>query len=279
MATKPSFFKGFIEPESAATAENPPEYRYNHVKETPRGHTFEMDDTPDRERVRLAHRSGTFIEMHPNGDEVHKVFGDGYEITIKDKNVLVKGTCNITVEGDVNMHIMGDKIEQIDGNLEQHIKGNLTQVIGGMASVVSQGDMSIKAGAFATGALTLGAGDVLNLDCDLSVDGEITATKMTSKTRVDAGTGMSAGALGFVTVTGGIAVGIPVAVPQNIICSTNITAVAGTVNAGTSVNAPTGNFGYMDAIFMTDLVNTTIFNTHNHIAPHGPTSSSLIKML
>jgi hypothetical protein len=47
-----------------------------------------MDDTPTRERIRLQHgKSLTFIEMHPNGDQVHKVFGDDYEITIKNKDI------------------------------------------------------------------------------------------------------------------------------------------------------------------------------------------------
>lgn len=279
MEKKPSFYTGFFEPESAANADTQPEYRYNHVTETPRGHQFEMDDTPERERIRLSHRSGTFIEMHPNGDEVHKVYGDGYEIVVKDKNVIIKGTCNITIEGDCNMHILGDKIETIEGNLEQQIKGNMTQSIGGLSSITSQGDMSIRAGASAIGSLSLGAGDHLSLNCDLSVDGEITATKITSTTRVDAGTGMSAGPLGFVTTTGGVAVGVPVAVPQQILCSTNIIAVGGTVSAGTSVIAPLGTFSLMNSVIMSDQVNSNMYNAHIHIAPFGPTSPPLTRFI
>jgi hypothetical protein len=61
-------------------------YPYNDAKQTESGHLFEMDDTPTRERIRLQHgKSLTFIEMQPNGDQVHKVFGDDYEITIKNK--------------------------------------------------------------------------------------------------------------------------------------------------------------------------------------------------
>jgi hypothetical protein len=50
-----------------------------------------MDDTPTRERVRIQHgKSKNFIEMHPNGDQVVKVFGDNYEIIAKNNNVLIK---------------------------------------------------------------------------------------------------------------------------------------------------------------------------------------------
>ena len=59
----------WTEPESAANTDYQPVYPYNNITQTEAGHTFELDDTPTRERVRLQHRSGTFIEMHPNGDE------------------------------------------------------------------------------------------------------------------------------------------------------------------------------------------------------------------
>jgi hypothetical protein len=278
MSEKPSFYRGFFEPESAANTDYQPEYRYNTVTQTPRGHSFEMDDTPGRERVRLSHRSGTFIEMHPNGDEVHKVFGDGYEITIKDKNVLVKGTCNITIEGDCNMHIMGDKVETIDGNLEQHVKGNFTQVVEKTTSITSQGDMEITAGVSALGTLQISTGDYVSIGGDLSVKGEIVATKITSTTRVDAATGMSAGPLGFVTLTGGIAVGFPIATPTQILCSTNIYAGA-TINAGAAMNSPTGNFGLMSAIMMTDEVNTSIYDFHIHPTSRGPSGPPTPKMV
>jgi hypothetical protein len=268
----PSFYSGFFEPESAANTDYQPEYRYNHVTQTPRGHSFEMDDTPTRERVRLSHRSNTFIEMHPNGDEVHKIYGDGYEIVVQNKNVLVKGTCNITVEGDCNMHVLGDLIEQVEGNVEQHIKGNYTQIVEGLSSITSQGDMHISAGGFATGTLTISTGDSVYLDCDLVADGEIIAQKIYSRGRVDAFTGMSAGAQGFVTLTGGVSVGFPAAVPFQIVCTTNMFAGA-TITAGASMTSPSADFGVMNAILMTDEVNKNIYNSHIHISPKGPTGT------
>ena len=99
--TPPANYRGFFEPESAANTVNQPTYPYNNVKQTRSGHMFEMDDTKGRERVRLQHRTGTFIEMHPDGSEVHKVFGDGYEITVKDKHVQILGKCIVEIVGDV----------------------------------------------------------------------------------------------------------------------------------------------------------------------------------
>ena len=80
----------WAEPESPFNPDEKPVYPHNKVWETESGHSFEMDDTKDRERIRLQHRSKTFIEMHPDGSEVHKIYGNGYEIVLENKNVLIK---------------------------------------------------------------------------------------------------------------------------------------------------------------------------------------------
>ena len=75
-------------------------YPYNNVTRTASGHIMEFDDTPEGERIRLQHRTTTYTEMRANGDQVVSIVGDGYEIIVGNKNVLVKGHCSITIEGD-----------------------------------------------------------------------------------------------------------------------------------------------------------------------------------
>jgi hypothetical protein len=284
MADQPSFFKGWTEPESAANTDYPPDYPYNQVMQSASGHLFEMDDSRGRERVRLTHRTGTFIEMHPNGDEVHKVYGNNYVITVRNNNVLIQGDCSVTIEGDAYINVKGDKVEQVDGNYELYVKGNFTQVIEQTANMTVKNDLKILSGAsFGGGAMTLAAADGVYVESDFNVSGEIVAQKIYSKGRVDAGTGMSAGYLGFVTGTGGISVGFPtpatpVAVPGQIFCIGNITA-AMTINAWIAMNAPLGNFGIMDAILMTDLINTSIYDVHIHPTPRGLSGPPLLPMI
>jgi hypothetical protein len=53
------------------------------------------------------------------------------------------------------------------------------------------------------------------------------------------------------------------------------------VNAGVAMNSPLSNFGNMFAIMMTDVVNTTIYDTHTHLGVMnggGMTGSSTIQM-
>jgi hypothetical protein len=284
MTTKPDFFSGWVEPQSAANTEYQPIYPYNNATITESGHSFELDDTPKRERIRLTHRTGTFIEMHPNGDEVHKVFGDGYEITIKDKNVLIQGKCNIEILGDANIHVQGDKIEQIDGNYELRVKGTYTQVIDQALNIASGSFIDIKTGPNISGSLTLTVGDCVYFDGDLNVNGEVTAKKITSSGRIDALEGVSAGKLGFVSLEGGLSIGVPIAIPQQIICSGTIQAGVGIsslgyVNAAVNVAAPTGEFGIMTSVLMGDVINSGIYNIHTHPAPKGVTGTPFSPML
>jgi len=283
---KPDAFWGWNEPESAANTDYQPKYPYNNVTQTRSGHMFELDDTKGRERVRLQHRANTFIEMHPNGDEVHKIFGDGYTITLGDHNISIgvddgnlAKKLNITVFGDINMQVMGNKIENIEGDVTQHIKGNFTQVVEGYSDVTAQVGMTLTTGA-GPGGLHIKSGSV-NTDGNLRVRGQIMAGNIYSDNRVDTSPlgGISAGKDGFVTMLGGVAVGFPIPVPGNIICVGTINAGL-LINAGVSVNAPIGNFGLMSAGLMTDLVNTTIFDVHAHIGNKGfPTSSPLSPMI
>lgn len=261
---------GWLEPESEANIdETQPDYPYNHVMATDSGHSFEMDDTPGRERIRLQHRSGTFNEIHSDGTEVHKILGDGYEIVAKDKNVLVRGRCSITVMGDATFVVKGDKYEKIEGNYDQEILGNFTQIVRGKTNMTSDKDVNISANPNLLGRVSITSGGEVFINSDLVVDGLITADQITSEGRIDAGTGVSAGLLGFVSLTGGLSIGVPIAVPGSIICSGGILS--------TTITSTVASFGTSKSLFHSDLVNTVIFNAHRHIAPKGTTSGPLIR--
>lgn len=243
----------WTEPESVANKDNPPKYPYNNITQTESGHTFELDDTPSRERVRLQHRSGSFIEMHPNGDEVHKVYGTGYEIHIKGKNVLVKGVCNITIEGDCNMQVAGDFNHRVDGNYNLTVGKEYHVRVAGEARLETDDDMSLQAGTDYSGSIYMGAPDNVYVNSDVAVAGAINADLITSTTRVDAGTGVSAGLLGVYST--------------------------GPITSLVSVQSPLATFGFSKAILATDTINKNIYGFHIHPCPKGVTGTPIIKQI
>lgn len=272
---KPDFVAAWTEPESAATVDNPPVYPYNNITQTMGGHSFEMDDTPTRERIRLQHRLGTFLEMHPNGDQVHKIVRDGYTITLGDHNIAIgiddgnnAKKLNITVYGDVNMHVTGDKHEMIDGNFTQHIKGNYSQTINGITTITGLSDFRVLAGSTKLHTMKIESPNI-KLKSNLDVSGSIVAQLITSKTRVDAGTGVSAGPAGFVTLLGGLSIGIPKVVNLEINCVGPITSYA-------SMSAPVMSSITNGSVIGSDIVNRLLRSLHIHPAPNGATGTESV---
>ena len=281
MANTPTSPEGqytWAEPESPFNPDNQPVYPHNKVWETESGHSFEMDDTKDRERIRLQHRSKTFIEMHPDGSEVHKIYGDGYEIVIGNKNVLIKGHCSVTIEGDSVVHVKGDKIEKIEGNLYQEISGEMVTNVKGKTSFLSNGDMTLGVGDPTSGILKFRTADATYIEGDLSVTGSITSLALTTDTKVNAGTGVTAGHLGFVTETGGVSVGIPVSSPIGVINCLSYINVGMSLNAGLSVNAPFINGFMVRDVSGTMMGMRTVYNSHIHPAPRGMTGTPIATM-
>jgi hypothetical protein len=102
---------GWSEPASPYAAQ----YPYNKATQTESGHLWELDDTPGAERIHIFHRSGSFIEWHPDGTVVYKNMRDGYMLTMADQNVKVVGRCNIFVGGNTTLYSKGDIDIQTEG--------------------------------------------------------------------------------------------------------------------------------------------------------------------
>lgn len=96
-------------------------YPYNQVLESESGHAFEMDDTPNQERINLSHRTGSYTEFYPSGSRAQKIVKNNYEIVLNDEFVFIKGKCNITVGGDANIIVNGKTILDTD-DMEVSVK-------------------------------------------------------------------------------------------------------------------------------------------------------------
>ena len=69
------------------------EYPHNKVIQTTSGHVIEIDDTPNHQRIHIHHKSGSFIEFHPDGSLVVKTkntyIDAGENANLKATNVRV----------------------------------------------------------------------------------------------------------------------------------------------------------------------------------------------
>ena len=115
-------------------------YPFNHVQESESGHIFEIDDTPDNERLYKEHMSGTFEEIHPQGTRVVKVVYDDYEIVARNKKVVINasksigGALDLSVYGSVRQFVTGDYTLDIGGNFIRRVgKSEIVKIGSGTA--------------------------------------------------------------------------------------------------------------------------------------------------
>lgn len=93
-------------------------YPYNKVHTTKSGHVIEIDDSPAAERIHIYHRSGSYVELVPDGSIVTKSTKHNYSITQKDNFLHVEGDLKITVKGNVTL--------DVDGSMTSKIKDSFT---------------------------------------------------------------------------------------------------------------------------------------------------------
>jgi hypothetical protein len=121
------------------------QYPHNHVYESESGHTIEIDDTPDAERLHRYHRVGTFEEIHPNGDRVQKVVRDNYTIIMKDDYVHIDGEANVTIDKGCKIFVNAD---EESGNLDVHVGSganlNIEVNKGNINAKIGSGDMNVE---------------------------------------------------------------------------------------------------------------------------------------
>lgn len=112
-------------------------YPHNKVFATSSGHIFEIDDTPGYERIHVYHKSGTFVEMYPDGSMVTKVKGGNTLVVNNDDNTIVLGSRNLSVDGDSNTTISGNLRLVVNGNVDTTVYGDVTMDVTGNTKITS----------------------------------------------------------------------------------------------------------------------------------------------
>lgn len=139
--------EGIKEPGSPYNAQ----YPHNKVMVTTSGHIIEIDDTPGAERFHIYHKSGTYYEVHPNGQTVYRHQGDVYFIT----------------NGKMQQITNGSYKHVVSGNYEVIVGGNMTYKVSGSVNIQSGATMNLKSGASmglqASGNMTGKSGGQLKL--------------------------------------------------------------------------------------------------------------------
>lgn len=98
------------------------EYPLNRVIQSRKGHTIELDDTDDGERIRIRHgTNNAYVEIAPSG-----------AITISTSNNVI-----VAAGGTADIHARGEALIKADGNIKMNSDKNI--------ELTSQGDIVLSA--------------------------------------------------------------------------------------------------------------------------------------
>ena len=99
------------------------QYPYNYSQVTRAGHEIHLDDTPGNERVRIAHKSGSYTEVSEAGRKV--------EVVSANESKTVKQSTTITIEKNGDIKIGGAARIVVGGDAHLEVKGDVNHVVGG----------------------------------------------------------------------------------------------------------------------------------------------------
>lgn len=122
-------------------------YPLNKVHETESGHVIEIDDTVTGERIKVKHTSGSYIEMHPNGDVVTHVVGNNYLVVEGECDIGVKGDANLTIEKNADVKVQGEASVVVNKNASVFVEKNLAVFGGESVAIASHGNVSVSSQA------------------------------------------------------------------------------------------------------------------------------------
>ena len=110
------------------------EYPRNHAYESESGHILEFDDTIGMERINIEHKSGSFIELHRNGDIRVRSLASKWESAVG---------WNLFVEKDVNVVVGGNLYASVAGDTDISCDKNIKLTAGKDLAIEAVGDISI----------------------------------------------------------------------------------------------------------------------------------------
>lgn len=135
-------------------------YPYNKVMITESGHEIHFDDTVGAERIRIAHKSGTYTEISANGKMVSYVVGHaqnyhkgGFTMTVDEMGDIkieghgrigIGGGSHLEVTGDADIVVGGHAHTVVGGNMKAAVAGNMYAGVNGDSNMNIAGSLNMK---------------------------------------------------------------------------------------------------------------------------------------
>ena len=111
-------------PEDARKAKGAGKYPNYYMNRSRSGHVFMMDDSKGAESVTLQHRSGSMLQMLPDGKVNMTTQNGKYEIVFGENRIRITGANDITVNGSASLRVDGDYNVTVARNMNVTVEGD-----------------------------------------------------------------------------------------------------------------------------------------------------------
>ena len=116
------------------------QYPHSRTNVTKSGHVIQYNDTPGGERVLVKHRTGSAVDMLPNGSMAISANGNLVMTINKDMTISIAGNARFEVNGDMDFDVKGNfNVNALNYNL--NVEGNKTENIGGASRANVSGNV------------------------------------------------------------------------------------------------------------------------------------------
>jgi hypothetical protein len=108
------------------------------VRKTRSGHTFGMDDSENNETVWLEHRSGSMIQLMPDGAVQYVSHKGRYDVTYGENRIKITGAQDTSIDGDSSIKTKGNHNSTVYGDSVSSIKGKSVTTAKSINTVASE---------------------------------------------------------------------------------------------------------------------------------------------
>jgi hypothetical protein len=116
------------------------EYPYNMATITRGGHEFHVNDAPGNESLKVAHTTGTYVEIEKTGRWIHTVVEKVYNYFKNTFTMTVDSHADIKVGGTYTFNVDKSSYETVGTNKTTGVGGDLVDGVGGIRQLHTEGD-------------------------------------------------------------------------------------------------------------------------------------------
>jgi hypothetical protein len=115
-------------------------YPYNQATVTRSGHELHFNDTPGHESIRIAHTTGTYIEMESSGRLVQTITEKFYNYIKSTSTQTVDSHYDLKIGGTSTLNIDESSFEAVGDDKTTAVGGNLVDGVGGVRELHTESD-------------------------------------------------------------------------------------------------------------------------------------------